>query len=254
MKSKIAFSVFLLFVVLSLTRLLPKGSAESPRQDQDMATQVQRGVMTKTQRAHSKLYKRYESVQKIPDLVQREKDDVEVYRLLPLGADVSGGAAPSTSDILRHAVCNANAVVRGVVKDMSSQLTEGESFVFTDYEITVKEVLKNNEASPIGNGITVTRPGGIILLNGKRVRAIDESFQPLKVDREYILFLRFLPETGTYESIESGESFEIIKDKVKSLKEESLDRFATEYTSTSLVNEIRNATAAPCNGNKRGAQ
>ena len=252
MKSKIALSVFLFFVVLSLTHLLPRGSAESPQQDQDSATQIQRGVMTEKQRAHSKLYKRYESTQKIPDLVQREKDDVEVYRLLPLGVDATGGSLPSTSEILRRITCNANAVVRGVVKDKSSQLTEGESFVFTDYEITVEEVLKNNNAAPIGNEITLTRPGGTILLNGKRVRAIDESFQPLKVGGEYILFLRFLSETGTYTSIESGESFRIFKNKIKSLKEESLDRFATEYTSTSLINEIYHAAATSCDGNKGG--
>lgn len=253
MKSKIAFSMFLLLILLSLTRLLPRGSAESPQQD--MATPVQRGVMTETQKEHSRLYKKYDTPRKIPDLVRTEKDDVEVYRLLPLGADLSGGPEPTVSEMLKRVTCNSNAVVIGTVKYKASQLTESESFVFTDYAITVKEVLKNNELAPIGTGeINVTRPGGTIILNGKIVRALDELFKPLTVGQEYILFLRFLPKTGAYLSIKDGESFQLWRNKEKSLREESLDRSVTEYTTESLRNEVRNAAATPCSGNKGNAQ
>jgi hypothetical protein len=252
MKSKIAFSFFLVLICLSLSSLLSTGSAESPQQD--IATPIQRGIMSEKQREHSRLYKQYDTTQKIPDLVRKEKDDVEVYRLLPLGADLSGGAATAASETVKRITCNADAVVIGTVRDKASQLTEGESFVFTDYEFTVREVLKNNEAAPITAEITVTRPGGTIILNGKRVRALDESFKPLTVGQEYMLFVRFLPGTGSYTSIESGESFELRINKVKSLREGALDRSVTEYSTVSLRDEVRNASLAPCNGKKGGVQ
>jgi hypothetical protein len=224
--------------------------------NQERATVVQEGAMTALQKEHSKLYKKYNSDRKIPDLARKEKGDVEVYRLSPLGADLSSGPAPTTSDILMRATCNAEAVVLGVVRRKSSQLTEDESFVFTDYDIAVEQVLKDNRSYSINtiSEITITRPGGTIALNGKEVRAIDESFRTLQVGQRYLLFLQFLPTTGTYRPIDSGESFELRGNTVKSLKEESFDRFADEQNSTSVIEEIRVAAANPCNDRKGGGR
>ena len=251
MKFKIAFSMFLALTCLSLSILLIAGSAESPQQD--VATPIHRGVMSEKQREHSRLFKQYDTAQKIPDLARKEKNDVEVYRLLPLGADLSGVEVPA-SETIKRITCSADAVVIGKVRDKASQLTEGEGFVFTDYEFTVREVLKNNEAAPIIGEISVTRPGGSVVLNGKRVRAVDESFKPLIIGQEYMLFLRFLPQTGSYMSIESGESFELAGNEIKSLREGALERALTEYSAVSLSYEVRNASQTPCNGKKGDAK
>lgn len=249
--------VSLLFVVsLGLGMGLVASSRSTASLEEESPTAVQDGVMTTQQREHSKLYKNYNSNRKIPDLARKEKGDVEVYRLSPLGADVSAGPTPTTVEILKRAICDSAAVVLGVVKGKSSQLTEDESFVFTDYEIAIEQVLKDNDAAAIrSNGeITFTRPGGTLFLNRKRVRATDESFRPLKVGQQYLLFLEFLPATGTYKSIETGESFEVQKNKIKSLKKESLDRFAIDYEASSLIDQVRLAAAIPCGGGKGGVK
>lgn len=212
--------------------------------------------MSAQQQEHSKLYKRYNSDRRIPELVRKEKGDVEVYRLSPLGADLSDSPTPTTSDILRRATCDPDAVVLGLVKSKSSQLTQAQSFVFTDYGITIEQVLKHNESTLIApqSEITITRPGGTVLLDSKKVRAIDESFRPLKPGQRYLLFLQFLPTTGTYRSIETGESFEVRGNEVKSLKGDSLERVAIEHSANSLMNEVVLAAASPCKGNRGGVK
>lgn len=254
MKSRI--TSFLCVVLLGFGVGYLRGNDSVSSSGQESTTNVQDDVMNSRQKEHSKLYKEYNSDRKIRDLARKEKGDIEVYRLSPLGADLWAGPVPTTSEILKRATCNAAAVVLGVVKSKSSQLTEDESFVFTDYEIMVAQVLKDNEAASImpNKGIVITRPGGTIFLNGKKVRAIDESFRPLKVGQQYVLFLQFLPGTKTYKSIQSSESFEVQGNKVKSLKKESLDRVAVDHDATSLINEVRLAAANPCTGGKRGGK
>ena len=96
----------------------------------------------------------------------------------------------------------SDAVIRGLVTNKSSQLTPNASFVFTDYEMAVTEVLSNNPVSPVevGHSIVVTASGGKILLNGVVIIVVDEGFKPLPLDRDLVLFLRYIPETGAYQA------------------------------------------------------
>jgi hypothetical protein len=253
MKLRIALFLCMIFLVFSLARLSSNGAADSPQEE---ATPVQLGVMTKKQREHSKLYRRYDTGRKIADLLQTEKGDLWLSRLSPLGADLSNGVLPTLADEVKEIICSADVVVLGVVRSKLSQITEDCSFVFTDYGFSVEETLKGNNSSPVGPNqeITISRPGGTISINGRIVRALDESFQPLKIGSQYVLFLHSVPNADAYSSIDSGESFEILGDKLKSLRKESVGRLTLEYTPTSFVNEVRVAAAASCGGNKEGGK
>lgn len=253
MKLRIALSLCMLLLVFDLARLISSGAAESPQEE---ATPVQIGVMTQKQREHSKLYRRYDTGRKIADLLQTEKGDVWLSRLSPLGADLSNGVLPTLADEVKQIICSADVVVLGVVRSKLSQITEDGSFVFTDYGFSIQEILKDNNSSPINphQEITISRPGGTISINGRIVRALDESFQPLKIGSRYVLFLHSVPNADAYSSIESGESFEIFGDKLKSLRKESVGRLTIEYTPTSFINEVRVTAAASCGGNKGGGK
>jgi hypothetical protein len=78
------------------------------------------------------------------------------------------------------------------VKNKSSQLTEDVDFVFTDYELTIEEVLKDNEyAHWLPNiGFTLTQPGGKVRLDGYVIEAEDALFRPLVIGERYALFLK----------------------------------------------------------------
>jgi hypothetical protein len=116
----------------------------------------------------------------------------------------------------------SDAVVRGRVTRKVSHLTEDDAFLFTDYDFVVTEVLKNNVMVPLYTGatITVTRPGGKILLDGVIVKATDDCFAPLPVgNHNLVLFLKFVPETGAYQATGDTGTFEVDGETLRPLTE-----------------------------------
>jgi hypothetical protein len=54
--------------------------------------------------------------------------------------------------------------VVGTITEKASQFTEDEKSIFTDYQIRVEEIIKNNAKSPMLTSqlITTTRDGGAV--------------------------------------------------------------------------------------------
>ena len=184
-------------------------------ESQEAATAIQEGIMSARQKEHSKLYCGYKGAgKKLGELAEEQirngnSDDLGIV-LLPGIPELSPTGMP-IKDFLADLSCGADAIVIGTVKDKASQLTDCGTFTFTDYELTVGEVLKDNINShlePEGS-LTVTRPGGKILLNGHVITAIDRSAKPLIIGDRYLLFLRFLPKTNSYEAANFDSAFQI---------------------------------------------
>lgn len=93
------------------------------------------------------------------------------------------------------------------MKDRSSDLTAKETFIFTDYTLLVEGVLKNNPAAELnpGDSIIVTRPGGTLILDGRKVKAVDGDYPPLRMAGRYLLFLRFISQTGAYSGLSTED-------------------------------------------------
>lgn len=177
---------------------------------EDPPTPVQLGVMTEKQRQHSKLYNSYKGNGDLQELLSKTPGEEVTITSLPGIPELSpkGENTPSALDFL---VENADAVVIGTVSNKTSQLNEKRTFIFTDFDFTVEEVLKNFPGDRIepSSLITITHPGGKVLLNGKIVTAIDRTFKPLEKGERYLLFLKFISETRSYQALDNKSSFEI---------------------------------------------
>lgn len=184
--------------------------SQSKAQVEDPPTPVQLGVMTEKQRQHSKLYNSYKGNGDLQELLSKTPGEEVTITSLPGIPELSpkGENTPSALDFL---VENADAVVIGAVSNKTSQLNEKRTFIFTDFDFTVEEVLKNFLGDRIepSSLITITHPGGKVLLNGKIVTAIDRTFKPLEKGERYLLFLKFISETRSYQALDNKSSFEI---------------------------------------------
>jgi hypothetical protein len=80
-------------------------------------------------------------------------------------------------------------------------------------------VFKNNPSAPIGVGacVTVTRPGGKVLLRGVVISVYDSNVEPLSVNTHIVLFLTFIPETEAYQASKAFGSFELDGSSVRPL-------------------------------------
>lgn len=251
------------FVLAGVTLLLT-GNRVTSSQDKEiiheMPTPVEIGVMTRKQREHSKLFKPYGGDRQLEELADTGKGEIEVLvaSFTPFGA---GSLSEEDSKIypniyLKNISGDADAVIIGTIKNKSSQITGDGTFVFTDYEVAVEEFLKpHQEASFASNDhITVTRIGGTIKLRGRTVRARDLSFEPFKGDGRYLLFLKYIPATDSYQAFRSG-SFLLDKNQATRLATELLwPAMENGVELKAFLTEVRDAIMSAHNDEMNGVK
>lgn len=241
-----------LAVAFSLPLLRSQGqapAASAPKQEE--ATLIQDGVMTDRQKKHSKLFKGYETVtkgKKLRELVA-ETGDVNIHRL------VGDKRIPEDFDLnayLLSSAQKADAIVIGEVRGKSSQIIEEGTFVFTEHELVIEEVLKDNPTNSIRTGdiVTVLRRGGAVQLNGHQVRTIDYAQKPLERGAKYLLFLRFIPDTGAYTSSGNNladDSFQLRANKIIQASDQPLPFGGrVEVEAESFLGAVRAAIKKAC--------
>ena len=224
-------------------------SQERVARSQEEATPIEEGVMTERERVHARLFDSHgTSSERLSDLIARRRHDIGISSTSCFGGDPN--APPfDPSGYVHRLSCGADAIVIGVLKSKSSQLTESGTYIFSDYEVTIEEVFKDNMAAPIQNGneIIVTRPGGRIRLNGYTVEATSNTFRPFIMGGRYILFLRLVPESGAY--VASGDkSFELLGDNIRVCGEYPFAFRLQQETAANFVTYVRNAVATSCEG------
>jgi hypothetical protein len=242
-------------VVVLLVTALAAMQNQEPSSIQEEATPVKEGTISEKQKEHSKLYKEYGTGKKLRDLTQ-EIGNVKLRRHVGTPGGDSNESSIGLDRFLQNMACRADAVIIGEVKSKSSQLTENEDYIFTDYEMSVDEVIKDNPIAHLSlkTEITVTRPGGKIKLNGWTVEAIDDAFQPFKIGDRYVLFLQFIPLTGAYKTLSSTSSFQLKLGKVNKATKERLpaeSELENENLESFLI-KVRGASRSGCDERARG--
>jgi hypothetical protein len=238
-----------MFLILT-TLLIAANVANITLRGQNQKTQASEGKLTEKQKEHRKLYKDYRLGKKLPELAaETSEPDVAVIRGVPGKMFNPDSPRLDFLSFLKNLTCDADAIVIGVINNQSSQLTEDEDFVFTDYDMAVEQILKDNPLASIqtGSNLTITRPGGIVEIDKKEVRALDETLEPLKTGSRYILFLKYIPATGSYKAFNSNGSFQISDHKIIKLTQESLTQnLESGREAESLFSDIRSVAVIPC--------
>lgn len=230
----------------------PNKSQQQGDPQPEQPTVIEEGVMTEKQKKHSKLFKRYGVLTRGKKL----KDSPSESGAVNVVAEVGDRLLPASFDLstyLHNNACKADAIIVGTVNSKASQLVEDGTFTFTDYEVRVEEVLKNNLASPISadNQITVARAGGAVSLHGRTIRAFDQSERPLGTNGRFLLFLKYIPETGAYQPYISDigdASFQLRGDKILQVSDEALPLGAGHSVeAASFLTQVRSAVNGACN-------
>jgi hypothetical protein len=157
-------------------------SLESP-------TPVRRGRLTQTQKEHSKLYSGQSvGTNKLTDFEER---DVISYVSSHFGTG-GGSDTRSVTERVHRRTCEADVVVRAVVKSKTSQFTVDETYIFTDYTMSVLDILKDDRRGSLkpAGSILVSRPGGAVRFDGKTVTQVNSNERPFLQSNRYLLFLK----------------------------------------------------------------
>lgn len=143
-------------------------------------------------------------------------------------------------------------VVTGRLVRRGSFLTSNDSFVRTDYDIEEVAILRgrlpvrNASVPGLATPLTISRWGGEVVVDGVRIRAVNDSFEPIKEGVPYLLFLtpsRSPDIRGYYIASGGAGIFEIVSQQVKPLLKQGNEVFAWA-AETPLSEAIRRIQAA----------
>ena len=213
-------------VGISLLAIFGIGAASRPKQkdieqqkyqvEVAQATPVQLHVMTPKQHFHSRLHNGA-GVRVGGKTISDWLTSYGGQRIV-LGTDILGrrffasDQPEAPEDCFGRFAKESDAVIRGKVTSKISQITEDDSFLFTDYDVVVLEVFKNSATGPLDTGttITFTSLGGEIVLDDVILKAGGKGIPLLPINgHEVLLFLKFVPETGSYKLTQYDGSFEL---------------------------------------------
>ena len=147
---------------------------------------------------------------------------------------------------LNKTACRSEVIVVGDVISKTSQLTENRDYVFSNYEVKIEEVLKNNTSAKLETGgpIVVSSGGGTVKVNDLIIRLGDKSWAQYKNRVRYLFFLKYAPTAAVYQGIIGDNSFALYVDRVdvpdnpyyKDFNHQLINR-----SGSSLIEQVRQA-------------
>ena len=230
------------------------------QQDQDdQPTIVRRGQVTGKEREISKEYKKLYSfrrgrkfTEKIEEIQQRLGKTTEGFGEYVGGYEgfyLPNAPILTPLQFLANLSCKSDAIVIGTIKSKTAHMTDDETFIYTEYDLVIKEVLKNNSADPLdlNKNIQITRSGGLIELDGKRIRITDRSSEPLQKNKDYLLFLKFVPSANQYMASSPEGDFIYENNAFRTISKHPTPKELENNDPNKLVSAIRDAVSAGCN-------
>jgi len=176
-------------VVGTVTTLAQLQNIEPQKQhnhQKEQPTILKNTARSVRQNEHAKMFKH--SGRQLLEIAATQAGDIEIIEEAGYVIQVPNSAPVVPT--FQSALCKANAVVIGTLQTKTSALTEQGNFIFTDYDVTVDEVIKNNVSSPIAVGSTIvtTRDGGAIELDQRIFRATGSDFNPPVIETVTFFF------------------------------------------------------------------
>ena len=115
-----------------------------------------------------------------------------------------GRRPPGISTQISVGVANADLIIKGIPLQRRSLPIADRTFLYSQYKARIAEVLSPNASVYPGETILIARPGGILMVDDIRVRAIDPDLPLFELNRPYYFILRQIPGTKAYRAHGSG--------------------------------------------------
>jgi hypothetical protein len=174
-------------------------------------TALQSQVSSETsRRVHAPLFSA-NSTDTIPALLAKGNSDLTVARFENSGLQPAMPETPGQPLFrIRSLTCQSNLVVIATAVSGQSHMTADKTFFYTDWNFVVDDVLKDNSKAPVRSAqtITIVRPGGEVVLEGRRVYAIDKNFTDFRDGKQYLLYLEYISTSKSYRASQDN-SFSI---------------------------------------------
>jgi hypothetical protein len=142
---------------------------------------------------------------------------------------------------IRELTYNSEVVVLATPLLRRSALIASHQFIFSDYEVRIDAVFVDYRRVLAGTStVVVSRAGGEIVLNGKKVQAIETEFPLFSLGEQYLFFMIRLP-SGSY-LVEPWSAFLVSRGSIKEARNHP-KRESIPYPMSRIEQEISLAAA-----------
>jgi hypothetical protein len=170
--------------------------------------------MTAAQRVHGSLFHEVKGSTRLLD------EKVSVIDFVDRLEQPSRPLAHIVSDL----ACASDATFSGIVRTAASYPTLDGTFLFSEYGVKVTQIFRKSEAVQFREEltkdplITVIRPGGEMSVEGVRVNATSKDFPALVIGNEYVFFVAYVAETGSFRTADFRGTFTLSNSQARNLK------------------------------------
>src|ERR1041384_448878 len=170
----------------------------------------------------------------------------DLFKRLEIGLVVltPNQTEPWGESYLLERACAADAIFIGTVRDKSSQLTEDKTFIFTDYGFVIDTILRNDSPFALTpeTAVVLSRIGGEVQINGRKVQAVADAAQPFEIGGRYLVFVTYLPERNTFAA--NNLAFGLKGKNVGGLSEQPQSKsLLRNKDADSLINSVKTISA-----------
>lgn len=231
--------------IVSIIMLVIFVALKQQAQTQDDVAVIQQGRrITEREKAYDRAYgrSRHSKSKRLNQARIPGDFDVVVNAYLD-----SSNPVATKGQIIEKRVCNADAVIIGRAEGKTIHLNQEETLVYSEYDVGVQEIIKNNASLPIqtNNIIQITRPGGNIRFKGRLIRFIDGKYTPLTRGNYYLLFLKYVPEVNSFIPPDGGNDYLLDGNRaVPTILSSTKGKQAESEEASSLLNFIRGVAAS----------
>lgn len=140
----------------------------------------------------------------------------------------------------------SDLVIAGTISDARAHLSEDKNSVYSEFTVTINEVLKNNASVSLlpGGSITLERKGGRVRYPSGHISWLFVVGQGLpQLNGQYVFFLKTTDEDGLFDIL---TGYEICAGRIEPLDDSPGVVHFERYSgsdATAFVNDVRNSIA-----------
>jgi hypothetical protein len=181
--------------------------------------------------AHAKLFDKDQPINSLQLVIAKDSPSNKEINVVVGSGEMffSPKDPPTPEKRLKRMVCSADSIAVVLIGESESSFSSQRDWVYTDYLAKVTRVIKQQKPIDTGHMIVIGLAGGELELSpGKRLK-VDDGPRPAK-GKQYLMFLRYVPESGQY--INSGALFSVNGEQLKPMAQDEslfLNEISTRY-------------------------
>ena len=140
-------------------------------------------------------------------MASAQKNGITATRIIYYSDEAEG--LSGLYQLFSRLACSSDLVLLGEVSKSVSHLNDYATAIYSDHDIGINQVLKDDSKAPARQHVVLTGLSGATTINGYNAHFEDQAIPILKPGLMYMIFLRYLPAARAYIAVDRFSTLEL---------------------------------------------